>query len=217
MVRSYCIALEDTDPFRGCYESEVAPRLTDAEFARWRSGLQEAWQAIGREYRPFAAALGAGLTTVVPLVPAQEGREASASARNAFGAIAATLPADPGDLARLLVGEFQQVKLGGILDLCDLYDPADDRLFPAPEGEGKDQIEELLRDAYVSLAVHDSWRESRKIVPGPGGDKAGQPPAQWRARSLASIETLLDSGSLTLVGSAFVEEMRRSMTSVPGA
>lgn len=215
--RSYCIALEDTDPFRGCYESEVAPRLTDAEFARWQNGFQEAWQAIGREYRRFAAALGAGLTTVVPLAPAQEGRDSSASARNAFGAIAATLPADPGDLARLLVGEFQHVKLGGILDLCDLYDPADDRLFPAPEGEGKHRIEELLRGTYLSLAVHDSWREPRKIVPGPGADKGGPPPPQWRVRSLASIETLLGSGSLTLVGSSFVEEMRRCLTSVPGA
>ena len=42
------------------------------------------------------------------------------------------LPADGETLALLLIHEFQHVKLGAVLDLLDLCDPADRRLFYAP-------------------------------------------------------------------------------------
>ena len=82
--------------------------------------------------------------------------------------MAASAPTAPGGLARLLIQEFQHVKLGAILDLYDLYDQADDRLFPAPWGEGKAQIEGLLQGAYAHLAVTDFWRASRQRTAGPG-------------------------------------------------
>ena len=55
----------------------------------------------------------------MPLQPGPEGRDISAAARQAFGAVGVALPADPVTLALLLIHEFQHVKLGAVLDLYD--------------------------------------------------------------------------------------------------
>ena len=121
-----------------------APRLTEAEFARWEQCFRVAWADIERQHGAYAPALAAGLTTLMPLTVPEDGHEVSAVARTAFGAVAMALPAEPQTLARLLLQEFQQVKLGAILDLYDLYEPGGDRLYPAPWGEGKARLEGLL-------------------------------------------------------------------------
>ena len=127
------VALEDTDPFRDFHQWAVAPRLSDTEVGRWQSTFAEAWSEI-QLHRAYAPALGAGLTTLVPLAAAQDARDLSAASRQAFGAVAVALPADAATLAMLLIHEFQHVKLGAVLDLYDLYDPDDDSLFRAPWG-----------------------------------------------------------------------------------
>jgi uncharacterized protein len=121
------------------------------------------------------------------------------------------LPDDPVTLARLLVQEFQHVKLSAILDLCDLYDPDGDRLFPAPWGEGKLHLEGLLRGAYAQLAVTEFWRARQQFSTGPSAEVAAQRFAQCRAETAEAIETLLDSGSLTPLGTSFVREMQASV------
>ncbi len=207
----YGVVLEDTDPFRDCYEWPAAPRLTAVEFDRWQRVFQEAWQEIGREYETSAAALSAGLSTLMPLV-AEDGRHQGASSRNAFGAIAAALPGEASDLARLLLSEFQSMKLGALLDLCDLYDPGDNRLFPVQGGESKQQLREVFRGAYMGLASSDFWRVRRQVTAGSASEMAGQRFMQSRARTREAIDTLLGSGSLTSVGTSFVQEMRRSIS-----
>ena len=121
------------------------------------------------------------------------------------------LPDDPVTLARLLIQEFQHMKLGAILDLYDLYDPDGDRLFPAPWGEGKLHLEGLLRGAYAQLAVTEFWRARQQFTTGPSAEVAGQWFAQSRADTAEAIETLLDSASLTPLGTSFVQEMRESV------
>ena len=110
----------------------------------------------------YAPALAAGLTTLTPLMAAPDRPGVSSAARHAFGAVAASARTAPGGLALLLIQEFQHVKLGAILDLYDLYDQADDRIFPVPWGEGKARIEALLQSAYAQLAVADFWRASQQ-------------------------------------------------------
>ena len=100
----------------------------------------------------------------MPLAAIHDGRDVSGTARNAFGAVAMAPAADPVTLARLLVHEFQQVKMGAILDLYDLHDRGDDRLFPVPWGEGKLHLEGLLRGAYAHLAVSEFWRVRRQSI-----------------------------------------------------
>ena len=108
----------------------------------------------------------------------------SAAARTSFGAVALALPDDPVTLARLLIQEFQHVKLGAILDLYDLYDPDDDRLFAAPWGEGKVHLEGLLRGAYAQLAVTEFWRARQAAHDGPfrreGGPVVRPMPRRYR-------------------------------------
>ena len=207
----YRMVLEDTDPFRDCYHRPPATRLTEAEFTQWQQRLRAAWPEIERHHQAHALSLAAGLSTLMPLAAPQDGREVTAAARTSFGAIAMALPDDPVTLARLLIQEFQHVKLGAILDLYDLYDPAGDRLFAAPWGEGKLGLEGLLRGAYAHLAMTEFWRARQQFTAGPSAGVAGQRFAQCRADTAEAIETLLDSGSLTPLGTSFVGEMRETV------
>ena len=206
----YRMLLEDTDPFRDCYHRPAAARLTEAEYARWQQGLRAAWPEIERHHGAYAASLAAGLSTLVPLAAPQDGREMSAAARTSFGAVAVAWPDDPVTLARLLVQEFQHVKLGAILDLYDLHDRDGDRLFPAPWGEGKLHLGGLLRGAYAHLAMTEFWRARQQFTTGPSAEVALQRFARCHADTAEAIETLLDSGSLTPLGTSFVREMRES-------
>jgi uncharacterized protein len=210
------VALDDTDPYRGCGPWPAAPRLTGAEAARWEHDLQAAWQEIGREHAAYAPALAAGITTLTPLAASHGGPGASAVARHAFGAVAASAPAGPGRLALLLIQEFQHAKLGAVLDLYDLYDPADDRVFPVPWGGGKGQLEELVQGAYALLAVMDFWRVAQQHGPGPAAEAAGQRLQEGRAHAGEAIATLLGSGSLTPLGMRFVAEMHTTVSALSG-
>jgi uncharacterized protein len=207
------VALEDTDPYRDCHQWRAALRLTDSEFDLWQRHFQAAWRQIEREYPDYAAAIAAGLTVLTPLAAAGQDRDISATARHAFGAVAAALPADPATLALLLMHEFQHVKLGAVLDLYDLYDPTDDRLFHAPWRDDLRPLEGLLQGTYAHLAVTDFWRVRQQMTSGPTAEAAGQRFAYWHAHTRAAIETLSDSGSLTPLGTRFVDEMRHSASS----
>ena len=205
-----CVALEDTDPYRDGHPWPAAPRLTDSEFTRWQALFQEAWQEITLRHEALAWGLAAGLTTLLPLSCAANDGDTSTAARDAPGAVALALPDDPVSLAWLLIYGFQQVKLNAVLDLYDLYDPADDRLFPTPWAEGKQQLEGLLRDTYAHLAGTGFWRVRQRLAGGAAAEVAGQRFAHWRADTLGAIQILVGSGSLTRLGTEFVEKMWHS-------
>jgi uncharacterized protein len=205
------VALEDTDPYRDCHQWPALPRLTDSEYDRWREQFQEAWREIEDTHAAYAPALAAGLTTLMPLAPAKEGSDVSATARDAFGAVAAALPADPVVLALLLIHEFQHVKLGAVLDLYDLYDRAHDRLYYAPWRDDKRPLEGLLQGTYAHLAVTEFWRARQRVTSGPTAAAARERFLHWRAHTRDAIGTLIDSGSLTSLGTRFVGEMRSSV------
>ena len=169
-------SLEDTDPYRDGQQWSAAPRLTAAEVAGWQRDFQLAWQQIEGDYLACAPALAAGLTRLTPLLASPDGPPVSAVDRQAFGAVAASRPADPAALARLFITEFQRVKLGAILDLFDLYDRADDRLFQTPWGEEKVQLDGLLQGAYIHLA-----------------GAAGGRSAEWPGQTREAIDLLLGS------------------------
>jgi uncharacterized protein len=147
---------------------------------------------------------------LMPLSAGPDGRDVSATARHAFGAVAVALPADPVTLALLLIHEFQHVKLGAVLDLYDLYDPTDDRLFHAPWRDDLRPLEGLLQGTYAHLAVTDFWRVRQEVTAGAAAEAAGQRFAYWRDHTRDAIETLASSGSLTPLGALFVDEMRHS-------
>ncbi|MBX6381772.1 MAG: FxsB family radical SAM/SPASM domain protein [Microbispora sp.] len=203
------VALEDTDPHRHCHGHPASGRLTEAQAAGWQRMFAEAWAIIESDHPAYAPGLRAGLTTLMPLDPPEEGGSASSAARNAFGAVAAAPPADPATLALLLIHEFQHVKLGAVFDLLDLYDPAHTGRYYAPwRRESPRPIEALLQGVYAHLAVTDFWRVRRhRSGDGPGDVQF----ALWREQTARAIDDLERSGGLTPLGARFVAGMRRTL------
>jgi len=115
-------------------------------------------------------------------------------------------------LALMLLHEFQHVKLGAILDMYDLFDRTDARLFRAPWRDDPRPIEGLLQGTYAHVAVAEFWRVRYRA----GGEQAAAAAdrfACWRAATAESIETLARSGSLTEMGQRFADGMRSTVAS----
>ena len=147
----------------------------------------------------------------MPLANDVPGREISAAARQAFGAVAAALPATAADLALLLIHEFQHVKLGALTDMFDLCDRTDQRVFFAPWRDDPRPVGALLQGTYAHIGVTDFWRVRRDQVPGQEAAEAAERFARWRTMTAAAIETLASSGALTPLGDRFVAGMRATV------
>jgi len=207
----FAVRLEDTDPYRDCHQWPAAPRLPEPAFARWQQLFAGAWPLIEDDYPAYANGLAAGLTVLMPLANDVPGREVSAAARPAFGAVGAALPADGAALAQLIIHEFQHVKLGAVLDMFDLCDPADKRLYYAPWRNDPRPLEPLLQGSYAHLGVTDYWRVRRSRLAGDQALDAAERFARWRMLTAEAIDTLADSGSLTAQGTRFVAGMRATV------
>ncbi|MER5648627.1 FxsB family cyclophane-forming radical SAM/SPASM peptide maturase [Streptosporangium sp. NPDC002524] len=205
------VALDDVDPYRDCHEWPVADRLGEAELERWSGLLRDAWTLIVRDHPAYAPALAAGLTTIIPLVPRDDGRQISSAARQAFGAVAVAAPSDAVTLALLLIHEFQHVKLGAVLDMLDLYDAADTSFYYAPWRDDPRPLEGLLQGTYAHVAVADFWRVRRVLDEGAAARKAAIQFAHWRSQTAQALKTLNDSGALTETGRKFADAMTASV------
>jgi uncharacterized protein len=149
------LVVEDLDPFRDCQEWPATGRLPTVKWLEWRRGLACAGRQLAAALPDYASALGAGLRAVVPLHPAATCTR-SATARQAFGAIAAALPGvsnQAEELADLLLHEFQHVKFNAVLDLYDLFDPAYQGRLRVPWREDPRPVEGLLHGTYAFLAL----------------------------------------------------------------
>jgi uncharacterized protein len=207
----FAVRLEDTDSYRDCHQWPVAGRLTADEAAGWQAQFEEAWRLIEQAYPRYAPGVAAGLTTLLPLANDVAGREISAAARQAFGAVAAALPASGADLALLIIHEFQHVKLGALTDMFDLCDRADQRVFFAPWREDPRPLGALLQGTYAHIAVTDYWRVRRHMETGPDALASAELFARWRMMTAQAIETLAGSGALTPLGARFAEGMRATV------
>jgi uncharacterized protein len=202
------VRLEDTDPYRDCHQWPAAARLTAPEAAAWQARFEEAWSLTERAYPRYSPGIAAGLSALMPLANDLPGREISAAARQAFGAVAAALPPSGADLALLIIHEFQHVKLGAVIDMYDLWDRTEQRLFFAPWREDSRPIGALLQGSYAHLSVTDFWRVRRHKLTGPGAVDAAERFARWRLLTAEAIDTLAGSGALTPLGARFVAGMR---------
>jgi uncharacterized protein len=205
------VALEDTDPYRDCHQWPAASRLSVDQVSAWEEVYRQAWSVIEQEHGIYAPGLAAGLSTIMPLANDKPGREISAASRQAFGAISAALPSGGDTLALLMMHEFQHVKLGAVLDLFDLCDHSDQRLFYAPWRDDPRPLEALLQGTYAHIAVTDFWRIRRDYLSGPQAEDAAAKFALWRMQTAEAIETLTASASLTPLGTRFVSGMRATV------
>ncbi|TDC96978.1 FxsB family cyclophane-forming radical SAM/SPASM peptide maturase [Actinomadura sp. 7K507] len=210
---AFTVALDDLDPLRDRHDHPAAGRLGAAEFARWQTFFAEAWTLLEKEYAEYAPAVAEALTTIVPLDPPASGASASSAARDAYGSVGIALPGSPAMLCLLILHEFQHVKLGAVLDLADLYDKADRRLYHAPWRRDTRPLEGLLQGTYAHVAVADFWlRRTRDPDPGVAAE-AARHFGDWYPKTLEATRTLQECGALTGLGEQFVETMRRTLAS----
>jgi uncharacterized protein len=204
---SWSVAVQDTDPYRDCYQSPAAPRLSTTGIEVWRGRFAEAVRFLEDLLPGYLPGLRAGLSTLMPMAAPSGAHEVSGTARQAYGAVGLALPADGPTLALLVIHEFQHVKLGAVLDSYDFYDPADDRLHYAPWRPDPRPLEGLYQGAYAHLAVTEYWRVRRHVVSGPWQEAAEAHFARWRTHTADAVKVLLESGSLTPLGERFARAM----------
>lgn len=201
------VGLDDVDPYRDGHGLDTAGRLDERALRRWTRTLREAWTLIVRDHGGYAAALAAGLHTIVPLRAPRQNRGMSSTSADAFGSLALTAPGDPVTAAVTLLHEFQHGKLNALLDLVSLH-VAPENGYYAPWRDDPRPLGGLLHGAYAHLAVTDFWRVHRSVAGERAADYAHLQFARWRRCTVTAIETIAGSGALTGPGQRFVAGMR---------
>lgn len=206
------VYLEDTDPERDCYGLPVSGRLSERGFTAWQDMFARAWLEITRNHSVYAPGLKEALRVVTPLALAPQHQEVSATARDAFGALAAALPSSPTSLALILIHEFQHSKLGAVLDLYDLFDRDDETLYSVPWRSDPRPLEGLFQGTYAHIAVADYWRgrvatahtEAELLL-------AKSRFAKTCTETARCIEMLIGSDALTSYGLLFANSLRQTL------
>ena len=202
------VTVDDIDPFRDCQAWAAAARLPTATWESWRRALTTAAAQLTAELPVYGSVIGAGLRSVVPIRPLASGLRQSATARQAFGAVAVALPEDPGSLCELLLHEMQHLKLTALGDLFDLFDRTDDRRFWVPWRGDTRPVEGLLHGTYAYVAVAELWRS--RAMAAPDAQALGRYRV-YRSWVEDAIDTLLRAGSLRPAGERFVVGMRATV------
>lgn len=196
------VIIDDLDPFRMLGRADLAPRLEASQ--PWEDALRQAWGVLTAGHPALVAEVGAAIRAVVPLAQPESGM-VSDSSREAFGAVAMSLPPDPVHGAEALVHETQHLKLGALLDLAELTEPDDGRRFYAPWRDDPRPVSGLLQGAYAYVGVSAFWRRQR-LAPGSGADGHVKF-ARWRDAAASVVATLRSTGRLTDPGRDFVDGM----------
>jgi uncharacterized protein len=204
------VTVDDLDPFRHCEAWPPTDRLSAREWTAWRRTLTAAATQLAAELPAYASVLGAGLRSVVPMLPSGPGLRQSGSARQAYGAVAIARPEAPASLGELLLHEMQHGKLAVLADLFELFDLADQRRFRVGWRADERPIDGVLHGAYAHLAVAELWRSRAQANP-------DQPTVEryrdYRSWVEDAIGTMLGARILRPAGERFVEGMHATVKS----
>ena len=198
------VRLDDLDPYRELYEPILPARLSPVELESWRSVLHRAWRLLTEHLPGTAAALPAGLQSLVP-APAVPFRLPSASTGEAFGSAIVSYGEDPATLAAALVHEFQHIRLGGLLHLVQLSeDDPRERLY-APWRPDPRPISGVLHGIYAFFGVTAFWRA---LAAGePDNELAAFEFALWRRQVWQTLDAVRGDESLTEAGHRFLDRV----------
>src|SRR5690348_17217566 len=198
------VLLETSDPYLDRYSLPMAADLTPGELARWRRGVQAAWEVLVRQHRWAADPVASGVSAIVPLTPRSDTDFVSATTQAAFGAIATSWPPDPVTLAETIVHEFQHGKLCGLMDLVPLIESGDEKVY-APWRQDPRPASGLLQGIYAHLGIVRFWQAQRLAETEPDDILRAQVHfARWGQALDLAIRTLLEAGSLNPDGLRFV-------------
>ena len=200
------VLLETADRYLDRYTLPMLTTLPAAEAARWRQRVQDGWELLVRHHEWAAGPVAAGVSVIVPLVPASDLDSAASPA--AFGAIATSLPPSPVSMAETLVHEFQHIKLGALMDMLPLVEPSGKRGY-APWREDPRPMGGLLQGVYAFTGIVRFWSAQRRLAAGPDDRlRADVLYERWRLAIELVTRDLLCSGVLTRDGTRFVTMLR---------
>ncbi|MGW6567943.1 aKG-HExxH-type peptide beta-hydroxylase [Streptomyces sp. NPDC054975] len=213
--------LDDLDPYRvPAGGIGMPPRgaatLDAAERSLWAARWRAAMELLTATDRGRAGEVRRIVRLLVPLEPADEGGSSiGATLRAAPGAVLASLPRGPGEMAEIAVHESHHTKLAAVHELVPLYRTQGAHNPPEVHRVGwrtdARPLAGVLQGAYAHLALIDLWHRAA-VTPGI--------PAAWRSRAARQFERvhhqvgealsiLLESDELTIAGREFSNEMHR--------
>ncbi len=198
------VVLDDLDPYRAPPAMHATGRLPRSRCTGWRALFAAAWRLLCHDHGVWAAQLAELLVALTPLVEQVPGHSMSATARRSFGAVALTCPSEPVGFAAVLCHELQHAKLNALLDLVELCEPTDERLYYAPWRSDPRPLTALLHGTYAFLGVADFWQR-RSIID--NDTRARYEFAQVRLHVRRALEVLQAAAGLTTAGRRFVSGM----------
>ncbi|MGJ5789429.1 aKG-HExxH-type peptide beta-hydroxylase [Streptomyces griseorubiginosus] len=203
----WSVVLEDTDPYRNAHVHPVAPEQTAAETRAWQRSVASAWDVVLRLVPERAAACAALWKALVPLRPPRTGRGVSSSAREAYGAIAASFTPDPVRLAETVVHESAHIAFWALADLTDLTDPEDRTLQRVGWRKDARPIGAVLTGTHAHLAVLEFWRRrGQELSDGPARH-ARTRLHHYGVQVVDALRILQAHPALTPMGARFVSAM----------
>ncbi|MFF1306843.1 aKG-HExxH-type peptide beta-hydroxylase [Streptomyces sp. NPDC058307] len=201
------VVLEDADPYRDAHGHPVSPGQTAGELRAWQTVVASAWQVVTRLVPERAAACAWLWTALVPLRPPRTGRGVSSSAREAYGAIAASFAADPVRLAETVVHESAHIAFGALADLTDLADPEDRTLQRVGWRKDPRPVGAMLTGTHAHLALLEFWRRRGQELSGAGARAARARLHHYGAQVMDALRILQAHPALTPMGAHFVSVM----------
>jgi HEXXH motif-containing protein len=202
------VFIDDLDPWRDNHRLSAAGRRPVAEITQWQRLLSDAWRVLAERHPRYAAAIAAGLHTIVPLNPPSSGNAVNATSMWAFGSVSLTLPTHPTTLASSLLHEFQHAKLGALLDLFELYVDDGTRRHYAPWRDDPRHLSGILQGVYAFMGVTDFYRVERTATEGAQARFAELEYARWREQVWRTYQGLEASDAFTPAGRRFLAGMR---------
>lgn len=198
------VVLDDLDPYRAPPAMHATDRLPSSRCTGWRALFAAAWRLLCHDHDVWAAQIAELLVALTPLVEQGPGHGMSATTRHSFGAVALTCPGEPLGFAAVLCHEVQHAKLHAVLDLVELCEPTDERLYYAPWRSDPRPLTALLHGTYAFLGVADFWQR-RSIVD--NDTRARSEFVRVRLQVRQALEALQAAVGLTTAGRRFVSGM----------
>ncbi|MFG2146717.1 radical SAM/SPASM protein FxsBH, inactivated beta-hydroxylase extension form [Streptomyces sp. NPDC048696] len=180
-------ALDDLDPYRDCFGTDVLARLGLGEADEWSGRLGAAWGLLSATVPGHAAEAAAVLTTLTPLA----GDGEPVVGRHGYGALGVPVGLTGEALALGLLKGFRRAKLRALLDVADLY-ALDGAWQHAVGWRGEPvPVSVLLAETHerVALAAYD--RSARTL-----------------AETRRALEALEEAAELTVSGKSLVAAVR---------
>ncbi|WP_409059467.1 HEXXH motif domain-containing protein [Streptomyces sp. SYP-A7185] len=197
--------LDEIDPYRTLPYPSPPRFLSAAEARTWQDLLVEAWAILRRDEPESADAMRVGLLSLAPTPARERYRPHSVTAGDAFGGVMASRPDDVAQLAATLVHEFQHTKLGGLIHLGPLSEPADRRgtgepLFYAPWRDDPRPLSGLLQGIYAFAGVARFWSVHRHAADAAYAPMAHFEFALWRTQVSSTVRLVHRHENLTPLG-----------------